>query len=677
MLRNTILLLFIATLSFQPKAQNTFTPELLWQLGRVSGASISPDGNNVLYGITTYDLATNRGNRDLYVVPVAGGTPVRLTNTPGSEHGEQWRPDGKKIGFLAASDGEMQWWEMNPDGSGLQILTEIEGGISNVSYAPDMKHLAFTRMVKTGETVLDLYPDLPAANARIIDNLMFRHWDTWDDHHSSHLFIAPYTDGKVGAAIDLMEGEPYDTPLMPFGGSEQIAWSPDGNAIAYTSKKLTGRAYAESTNSDIYLYDLTTRATTNLTEGMPGYDMEPVWSPTGRYMVWNSMERPGFEADRNRIFVYDRETRQKREVTAGLGRDANHPLWATDEAGLYFLSGEQATYQLYYIPLAGGEAREITSGRHNYTHFAVADNNTLVAGRMDMNNPVELYRVTTRNGEARALTTVNKAMLSAIPEPRVEERWVTTTDGKQMLVWVIYPPDFDPAKKYPTLLYLQGGPQSAVSQFFSYRWNFRLMAQQGYIVVTPNRRGLPTFGRDWNDDISRDWGGQAMKDYLSAIDALAKEPFVDENRLGAVGASYGGYSAYWLAGNHEKRFKTFIAHCGLFNLESWYLTTEELFFANWDVGGPPWKPELQSDYAKFSPHRFAHKWDTPILVIHSEKDFRVPIGEGLQAFQAAQIQDIPSRFLYFPEEGHWVLSPQNGILWHREFFRWLDQWLKE
>lgn len=657
-------------------AQDRMTPELLWKLGRVSGTSVSPDGLTVLYGVTYYDLEANKGNRDLYTVPVAGGAANRITNTEGSEGGEVWRPDGNKIGFLRAVDGDMQLFEMNPDGSGEMQVTDMDGGISNFAYSPDQTRVYFTRKVKTEQNIQDKYPDLPKADARVINDLMYRHWDEWDDYMSNHLFVASYSNGQVGDATDIMKGEPYDTPLEPFGGSEEISWSPDGKNVAYTCKKLTGKEYAESTNSDIYMYNLESGKTTNISEGMMGYDQEPVFSPSGRYMLWNSMEHAGFESDRSRIFLYDMKSGGRSEITTGLDRDALHPAWSPNETMIYFESGEKATYQLFSMDLSQQKVKQITQGAYNYHSLALVNGTTLIAGRMDMNHPTELYRVDGKSGKVEPLTSVNKSIYDKIKTSRVEERWIETTDGKQMLTWVIYPPDFDKNKKYPTLLYCQGGPQSAVSQFFSYRWNFQLMAANGYIIVAPNRRGLPSFGREWNNEISRDWGGQAMKDYLTAIDTISKEPYADENRLGAVGASFGGYSVFWLAGHHDGRFKCFIAHDGVFNLQSMYLTTEEMWFVNWDLGGPPWDPELKQAYHDFSPVNFIQNWDTPIMIIHGEQDFRVPVGEGMQAFQAVQLRGIPSKFLYFPEEGHWVLSPQNGVLWHREFFAWLDRWLK-
>jgi dipeptidyl aminopeptidase/acylaminoacyl peptidase len=670
------LLIWISIVTLQ--AQNDLlTPEKLWDFGRIGLEAVSPDGKWIVYGLTNYDLPENKGLRDLYIMPAEGGTAKKITAFKGSEYNVAWRPDGKKIGFLSGESGSAQLWEMNPDGSDLQQITNVEGGLNAYLYSPDGKNLLYTQDVKLEQTPNDLYPDLPKANARIIDDLMYRHWNAWSDYAFSHIFYLPYGNGKVsGTPKDILEGEPFDSPLNPFGGIDQIAWSPDGQKIAYTCKKTSGKDYAVSTNSDIYLYDLASGKTENVSEGMEGYDRGPAFSPDGKYLAWNSMERAGFESDRERIILMDLSSRNKEELTKGLDRDAEGIHWSADGKDIYFTTGEKATQQLAGINVKSRKFRLISSGRQNYYSMGVAGDH-LIALRTTISSPAELWKVDIASGKQAQLTFINTEKLNALKMGKVEERWVKTTDDKDMQMWVIYPPDFDPAKKYPTILYCQGGPQSTVSQFFSYRWNFQLMAAAGYIVVAPNRRGLPSFGREWNDQISGDWGGQNMKDYLTAADAMAAEPFVDENRMGAVGASYGGYSVYWLAGNHEKRFKAFIAHCGLFNLESWYLSTEEMFFANWDLKGPYWDPARKQDYDKFSPHRFVQNWDTPILVVHGEKDFRVPVTEGMQAFQAAQLQDIPSRFLYFPEEGHWVLSPQNGVLWHRVFFDWLDRYVKE
>jgi len=653
------------------------TPEKLWELGRVALYDVSPDGQMALYGVSFYDVKKNEGNLNLYTIHINGsdkGKPQQLTDFEGNESDAQYRPDGKKIGFLY--QGHL--WEMNPDGSGARQVSEME--INGFKYSPDGKRLLFIREVKYDPSVRDLYPDLPKANARIMDDLMYRHWKSWEDGKYSNIFVVGYEDGKlIGEPKNIM-GEAFDSPLQPFGGMEQINWSPDGKTIAYTCQKLSGKEYALSTNSDIYLYDLPSGKTRNLTVGMEGYDMEPVFSPDGHFIAWNSMKTPGFESDRNRIFIYDFQKDKMWEMTQGLNRNADHPHWATDGSGIYFTTGERGTYQIYYVDFnKGGRLRKFTGGNYNYYDFIVSDA-VVIARRASMSEPHELFRLPVDTGRPNQITFTNKEALNGIQMGKVRKRWVETTDGKKMLVWMIYPPGFDPQKKtdkkYPALLYCQGGPQSTVSQFWSYRWNFQLMAANGYIIVAPNRRGLPSFGREWNDQISGDWGGQAMQDLLSAIDDAKTEPYIDENRLGAVGASFGGYSVYWLAGNHEKRFKVFIAHDGLFNLESWYGTTEELFFANKDIGGPYWLKTPPKSYAVDSPHRFVGKWDTPILVVQGEKDFRVPVGEGMQAFQAAQLKGIPSKFLYFPDEGHWVQSPQNAILWQRVFFDWLDRFLK-
>jgi dipeptidyl aminopeptidase/acylaminoacyl peptidase len=471
-----------------------------------------------------------------------------------------------------------------------------------------------------------------------------------------------------------MKDERFESPIPNNGGLEQISFSPDGNFIAYTSKKKIGKEFAESTNSDIYLYDIKNKTTKNLSAANMGYDIDPIFSPDGNSLIWASMATDGFESDLRRIFSYDLKTGVTTNYSTNFGESASDFIFSNDGKMLYFLSGIKATYQIFELNLATIQFRQITQGRHDYTSISLK-NNILIGTKESMEKPADIYRIDLKTGKETQLTFINDEKLKDVASITVEERWVATTDGKQMLVWVILPPNFDPNKKYPAFLYCQGGPQSAVSQFFSYRWNFQMMASRGYVVVAPNRRGLPTFGKEWNDQISLDYGGQNMKDYLAAIDNVAKEPYVDETRLGCVGASYGGFSVYWLAGNHNKRFKAFIAHCGMFNLESFYGSTEEIFFVNHDLGGAYWNDPTPNSYA-FSPHLFVKNWDTPMLVIHGGKDFRIPYSEGMQAFNVAQLQGIPSRFLFFPEETHFVLKPQNAILWHREFMGWLDKWLK-
>jgi len=672
--------------------KNIYTPELLWKMGRVSEATVSPDGKQILFGITYYNLEKNSGNRDLYVMSVSGGDYKRLTHTEFSEQNAIWRPDGKKIGYLAPVKGEMQIWEINPDGTDNKQITFIEGGIDGFKYSPKQDRILFIKSVKLDKNVQDMYPDLPKANALITEELMYRHWNAWTDYSYSHIFIADYP--TLSNMLDIMEGERFASPIPNFGGMEEMNFSPCGNLIAYTSKKKVGKEFAESTNSDIYVYDIQKKTTENICfpnySVFEGYDLDPVFSPDGSLLAWGGMNEDGFESDKKNILIRYNVYNNKdsiygykiRNYSAGAQFDesADNLVFSKDGKTLYFISGTKATYQIFALNIdlknpIKETIRQITYGRHDYKSFCIADDKTLIGIKESMENPADIFKIDIKTGKETQLTYINKEVLKDVASITVKEKWVETTDGKQMLVWVILPPNFDSTKKYPAVLYCQGGPQSAVSQFFSYRWNFQMMASRGYVIVAPNRRGLPTFGKEWNDQISLDYGGQNMKDYLSAIDAVAKESYIDETRLGCVGASYGGFSAYWLAGNHEKRFKAFIAHCGMFNLESWYGTTEELFFANHDIGGPYWKNPRPKSY-DFSPHRFIGNWDTPLLVIHGGNDFRIPYTEGMQAFNAAQIQGIPSRFLFFPEETHFVLKPQNSVLWHREFMNWLDRWLK-
>ena len=669
----SLLIALQGTTTFSEK----LTPERLWELGRVSDPQASPDGQWVVYGVSFYDIGENRGNRDLYVIPSRGGQASRITAFQGNEFGARWRPDGRRIGFLSGESGSVQLWEMNRDGSDKSRITDMEGGIANFLYAPSGSHISFTRNIKLDQTAGDQHPDLPETDARIIDSLMFRHWDSWHDYAYSHVLVASYQDGKIGDARDVMESEHFDTPVSPFGGVEQINWSADGRILAYTSKKNSGAEYAQSTNSDIYLYDVESGNTRNVSRANPGYDIEPVFHPDGRRLFWLSMVTAGYEADRQRLIEYDLASGAVRELSAGFDQNVSNLLPAPDQTTLFFISERQGTAQIHALDTGSGKVRQITRGHHDYTSLQPgSDSKWLIASRMSMSSPTELYRVEVASGEAVGLTFTNRERLHSVELGKVEERWIDTSDGKKMLAWVIFPPNFDPKRKYPALLYCQGGPQSTVSQFFSIRWNFQIMVANDYIVVAPNRRGLPSFGQAWNDAIAGDWGGQAMRDYLSAIDQIAAEPYVDETRLGAVGASFGGYSVFYLAGHHKKRFKAFIAHAGVFNLESMFAATEEIFFVNHDLEGPYWQDPKPKSYAAFSPHRFVQNWDTPILITHGQNDFRVPVTESVQAFTAAQLQGVPSRFVYFPEEGHWILSPQNGVLWQRLFFDWLDRYLK-
>jgi dipeptidyl aminopeptidase/acylaminoacyl peptidase len=655
------------------------TPELLWQLKRVGSPLVSPDNKTILFTVSEYSVELNKGETDIYSLPVnaaSGNVPKRVTSYPGGEMNVVWRPDGKKFAFLSAINGDAQVYEADADGSNVQRVTNYPGGLNGFVYSADGNTLVFIADVRLDSTLKEKYPDLPKANVHVFDDLMYRHWNAWHDYSYSHVFyVRRNSNGVFDETTDIMNGERFDAPLQPMGGMEQITVSADGNQIIYTSKKLAGKKYAQSTNSELYRFDVKTGKTENITEkGYEGYDVNPVFSPSGKKLAWLSMARNGFEADKNDIIVRDLVTGSDMNPTATMDITVSTFVWSDDETKVYFEAVTEGTQQLFSIELKTGKITQLTKGDHNYT--SVDDATThLLAARNDMLVPSEIYRVNLKTGAQEKITSFNDEILSGLKKPEFEKRWITTTDGKKMLTWVVLPPAFDKTKKYPTLLYCQGGPQSAVSQFFSYRWNFHLMAAQGFVVVAPNRRGLPGFGQKWNDQISNDWGGQAITDYLTAIDTLAKEAYVDKDKLAAVGASYGGYSVYQLAGVHNKRFKAFISHCGLFNLESWYGTTEELFFANWDIGGPYWETPVPESYAKFSPHKLVGNWDTPILVIHGEKDFRVPVNQGMEAFQAAQLKGIPSKFLYFPTEGHWVLGAQNGLVWHREFFEWLNTYL--
>ena len=655
---------------------NLMTPEALWSFGRVSDPQVSPDGKTVIYGVSYYSIDQNKGNRDLYSIGLNAESSRRLTKTEKSEFNAIWRPDGKKIGFLTSESGSVQLWEMNPDGSGRERVSDIEGGITGFKYSPDQTMVLYTKEVELENKFKNLYEGLPLASGRLMDDLMYRHWDHWVDTYS-HVFYCEYEDGKLISHKDIMEGEPWSAPLSPFGGVEQIQWSSDGKIIAYTCKKLVGKDATISTNSEIYFYEINNGITTNMTEGIMGFDVAPSFSPDGKWMAWESMERDGYESDQSRLYLLNLQSGEKIYATEDFDQNVRSLSWTENSESIYFTSDWHGAFQIYRYDLNDGKIKQITEGLHDFRSVSVAGDN-LVATKQTMSKPTELYLVNPKDGYTQQMTFTNKDLLGQIKMGKTEERWIKTHDGEDMQVFVIYPPNFDKNKKYPTLLYCKGGPQGPLSQSFHYRWNYQIMAANGYIIVAPARRGVSGFGQAWQEQISGDYHGKSMQDYLTAIDELSKEPFIDEDRLGAVGASAGGYAVFYLAGNHDKRFKAFIAHDGIFNEEAQYLETEEMWFENWDKGGPFWEEdnEIAQEAYAHSPHKYVQNWDTPILVIHGELDYRVVVTQGMTAFNAAILRDVPAEYLYFPDENHWVLKPQNGILWQRTFFNWLDKWLK-
>jgi dipeptidyl aminopeptidase/acylaminoacyl peptidase len=613
------------------------TPELLWSLGRVSGLGVTDDGRSVIYSVSTPDWQENKSSRKIYQLSLEGGEPREISSNP----------------------------------------------VRDKNISPDGKYMLSHKEVKVLDIhSTDIYPELTKSNAYVFEDIAIRHWDTWEEGAFDHVFLSKLVNGESKDEIDLMQGEPYDSPQKPFGGDEDYVWHPSSKSVLYVTKKKFGKDYAVSTNTDIYEYDIDTKTTRNLTEGRMGYDINPQYNEDGT-LAYLSMRRDGYESDKQDIIILD----GGQHINLTAHRDEIHVYafsWSSLGDMIYFLAPVNGTIQLFEIGQFGLKAnsaiRQVTTGDFDVNGIVGQSGNTLVVSRSDFNHANELYTVNLSDGSMMQLTHVNDKVYEGLALPRYERRWVKTTDNKQMLVWMIYPPNFDPVREYPTLLYCQGGPQSPLTQFYSFRWNFQLMASNGYVIVAPNRRGMQGHGTEWNEEISKAHGGQVMKDYLSAIDAVRNEPFVDEDRLGCVGASYGGYSAFMLAGMHDGRFKSFIAHDGIFDMRSMYGTTEELWFVDWDWGGPYWDKSnkaAQRSYKKYNPINFVHKWDTPIMIVQGGKDYRVPIEQGLQAFQAARLRGIKSKLLYLPEENHWVLSAQNALVWQREFFGWLKETLPQ
>lgn len=665
------------------------TPEVMWKMGRVGESTLSPDGKSVLYSTTWYNMDENRGVTNLFIMPSEGGSPRQLTDNAGNDSAPQWSADGKAIYFLSDRSGDGQIWMINADGKGMRQLSKIDGGIEGFGISPKGDHFFYVQSVHEVDIESkDLYPDLAKSKGLVYNDLMTRHWDYWDRGYYKHVFVGEFDGSEAKAGKDIMPGEAWDAPLAPYFDMSEITWNHAGTQLAYTCKKMTGTKYAQSTDSDIFVYDVATGAVTNINKAgtpddprlkiapaFPGYDKYPSFSPDDRYIAFQSMRRGGNESDKDRLFIWDSTDGSFRDLTEAYDHSSYNIVWA-DDSNIMFLSPIEATRQICSVNIEDTpQVKVITKGDHDITRFTYADG-VCVAEKVSISQGAELYRI--ENGELDQISFVNKDIYDHVTMGEVQKRWITTTDGKQMLTWVILPPHFDPNKKYPTILYCQGGPQDVVSQFWSYRWNFQLMAAQGYVVVAPNRRGVPSFGQEWLDQISGDYSGQNIQDYFSAIDEVAKEPWVDSDRLGCVGASYGGYSVYYIAGHHEGRFKAFISHCGIFDFDSMYGSTEELFFINNDYGGPYWDKDnavAQRSYAN-SPHKFVQNWDTPILIITGLKDFRIPYTQSLEAFTGARVQGIPARLLAFENEAHQVFQPQNSLVWNREFFGWLDKYVK-
>ena len=654
---------FNIQLSDEEKAGGIMTPEIMWKFQRRGAFALSPDGSYLLYTVTTIDLQTEARKTNIFKIPTVGGDPVQLTTSGGTS--PQWFSNGKKIAFVNAG----KLFTMNADGSDQQSVTGISD-FESFRIAPSGNKIYFTKRVKLDQTANEKH-NLPKANVRIIDDLMYRHWDSWSDFSYNHIFLASFNGNKVSGEKDIMEGQKFESPIAPFYSEEEISWSPDGKYIAFTTKRLRGKDDAMSTNSDIILYETSSGEEINITEGNRGYDKYPVFSPDGSKIAFQSMERDGYEADLGRLSVYDLKEGKRTWITRGWEFDVENINWS-DNSNLYFTCAYLGTTQVFTININDEKIAKVTDGVHDLGPLDIKSG-VLVSGLVSMSMAPEIATVDLKTGEVKQLTFINKSIYESIRMGKVEERYIKTKDSKDLQMWIVYPPDFDPSKKYPALLFCNGGPQSSLGQFWSYRWNFQMMAAKGYIVFAPNRRGNSGFGQPWKEQISGDYGGANIRDYLDATDAMAKEPFVDAKRLGAVGASYGGFSVFYLAGVHGGRFSAFIAHCGMFNFTSWYGTTEELWFPNKDIEGAYWN--TPKSYT-FSPHLMADHWDTPILIITGTNDFRIPYSQSLEAFQAAQLNSIPSRLLFFEDENHWVLKPQNAVIWQREFFEWLEMYLQ-
>ena len=692
------------------------TPETLWAMGRIGSCAASPDGQKVVYQVGYYSVKHNKSHQVLYVMNVDGSNQTLLTTSSKSETDPAWLPDGR-IAFITGDE----IWAMKADGTDRQQLSKTDGSVEGFKFSPDGKKVIILKSIPFYEVIKKNPDDLPKATGRLVTDLMYRHWDHYVES-IQHPFVCSVDGGISAVMTDLLEGEPYECPMEPFGGIEQLDWSPDSKQIAYTCRKKTGLEYSISTDSDIFLYDVETKTTKNLCKPADyvapkvdptitlrvqsvnspenlknnvGYDQNPQFSPDGKQIAWLSMERDGYEADLNRLCIYDIATGAKRYLD--WKSDVEAFCWAPQTVNRKSVNRKSTDTQFYFLSVwhgccnmysasCNGVVTQLTETWDDWTSLQLAnDGKHILATRQSLSTPTDIYMVTPPSKKQptkiEQLTFENKHILDQLSLGKMEQYWVPTSDGKKELVWVMLPSNYEKGKKYPTLLFCEGGPQSPVSQFWSYRWNFQIMAAHGYVIVAPNRHGLPGFGQEWKEEISGDWTGQCMSDYLAAIDFAADSlDYVDRDRLGAVGASFGGFSVYYLAGIHEKRFKAFIAHDGAFNLAAMYTETEENWFSNWEYDEAYWhRPQMPNAKKTYhdSPHKMVEKWDTPILCIHGEKDYRINYTQGMSAFNAARMKGIPAEFLVFPDENHWVLKPQNGILWQRTFFNWLDRWLKQ
>jgi dipeptidyl aminopeptidase/acylaminoacyl peptidase len=655
--------LFNNELTAEEKTGGVMTPEIMWKFRRLGASVLSPDGATVLYTVTDIDLQSEARRTNIFTIPASGGEPLQLTSEGGSS--PQWINNGNSIAFV--SSGTL--FTMNPDGSG-KIAIEGLSDFESYCISPDGKYIYFTRRVKLDQTANEIY-NLPKAKVRIIDDLMYRHWSYWHDYSYSHIFVAAFNGKNIATEKDIMDGQRFESPTAPYFDEAEISWSPDGKSIAYTTKRLNGKEDAKSTNSDIILRDISTGKEVNISEGNKGYDRYPVFSPDGSKIAFQSMERDGYESDLDRLFLYDINSGSRSLVAKGWDYDVESINWS-DNKTLWFICAYRGTAQVFKSDLNTMKVTKVTEGVHDLGPINLKSG-TMISGIMSMSMAPEIARINMQTGEISQITFVNKDLYESIRMGKTEERYIKTKDNKDLQMWIIYPPDFDPSKKYPALLYCKGGPQGPLGQGWSYRWNYQIMAAKGYIVIAPNRRGNSGFGQQWKEQISGDYGGANIQDYLDATDAMAKEPFVDANKLAAVGASYGGFSVFYLAGVHGGRFKAFISHCGMFNFTSWYGSTEELWFPDKDIEGPYWN--MAKSY-QFSPHLRADNWDTPILIITGANDFRIPYTQSMEAFQAAQLNNVPSRLLFFEDETHFVQKPQNSIIWQKEFFDWLETYLK-